>query len=179
MITKQHYEKLKSIKCVIFDVDGVLTDGRILWASKNNIFRSYNVRDGYGLITLRKRGFYVAIISASEGPSVEERIAHFGIENVFFGDFDKASAFKKLSEKLNLDPAHMMFMGDDLFDIPVLKACGFSATVSNAVTQVKKVVDYISPLKGGEGAAREMTDILTCILDKKTYEEYCEEHNFV
>lgn len=161
-------EKLSKIKVCAFDVDGVLTDGKIWWHGDDVGWnRISNVRDGYGLVLLKKFGFKVGVITGGNSLSVVKRFSeNLGLDFVYKGNEDKRDAFKDiLSEGYKAE--EILYMGDELFDIPLLKSAGFSATVSNASPEVKEVVDFISCEKGGEGAVREVIDILRIAQNKR------------
>lgn len=152
--------RLKKIKLLILDVDGVLTDGRIFWLDGQGWTRHFNVKDGYGLKVLMQAGIDVAIISGGKSKDVETRMQFLKIKHVFLGDEDKVKALGKIIEATGLTPDQMAFMGDDLFDIPVMERVGFAATVPHAVDPVKKRAHYITVYDGGMGAVREVADAI-------------------
>ncbi len=151
-------EKLKKIKLLILDVDGVLTDTRIFLDSDGEWKRFFSIRDGVGIKELQKRGYQTAVITGSKAKDITLRMKNLGITYFYDGYLDKEPAFKMLQtdSKVRLD--EMAYIGDDIYDLPLLTQVGFSATVPEAVTEVKSVVDYITTCPGGLGAAREICD---------------------
>lgn len=152
--------RLKKIKLLILDVDGVMTDGRIFWLDGHGWTRHFHIKDGYGLKVLMKCGIDVAIISGGDSKDVRTRMEFLKVKHVFLGDEDKIKAFDKIVASTGLAPEQMAFMGDDLFDIPVIERVGFSATVPHAVDPVKARVHYITETPGGWGAVREVADAI-------------------
>src|SRR5690349_21387296 len=153
-------KRLKKIKLLILDVDGVMTDGRIFWLDGHGWTRHFHIKDGYGLKVLMKAGIQVAVISGGDSKDVRIRMEFLKIPYVFLGDEDKIKAFDKIIASSGFKPEEMAFMGDDLFDIPVLERVGFSATVPHAVDPVKARVHYITETPGGWGAVREVADAI-------------------
>lgn len=145
---------------LILDVDGVMTDGKILWIDGTGWTRSFSVKDGYGLKILMKAGIDVAVISGGDSKSVRERASFLGIKHVFLGDENKMTALEKIKQATGFKNDEMSFVGDELFDIPVLNTVGFSATVPHAVPEVKEVVHYVCTEPGGFGAVREVADMI-------------------
>ena len=153
-------EKLKKIKLFILDVDGIMTDGRIFWLEGQGWTRQFHVKDGYGLKLLMQAGLEIAVISGGESHDVKKRVEFLKIKHVFLGDEDKVKALVKIEKATGLSYDQMAFMGDDLFDIPVLEKVGFSATVPHAVTEVKARCHYVTQYDGGNGAVREVADAI-------------------
>lgn len=158
--TKDLKERLKRIKLLMLDIDGVMTDGRIFWLEEHGWTRHFHVKDGYGLKLLMKAGIQVAVISGGDSKDVRTRMEFLKIPHVFLGDEDKIKALDKITQATGLPYEHMAFMGDDLFDIPVLERVGFSATVPHAVDEVKARVHYVTETPGGWGAVREIADAI-------------------
>ena len=152
--------RLKKLKLLILDVDGVMTDGRIFWLDGHGWTRHFHIKDGYGLKLLMKCGIDVAVISGGDSQDVRHRMDFLKIKHVFLGDEDKLKALDKIVEATGLSTEQMAFMGDDLFDIPVIERVGFSATVPHAVEPVKRRVHYITESLGGWGAVREVADAI-------------------
>lgn len=160
-LAKPHTDKLSKIKGVIFDVDGILTDGRVEWQGEEVGFnRSFNVRDGYGLKLLKSLGLYVGIISGGNSKGLVERLNQLGVADQYLGNEDKRDAYIDFKNKYKLDDSQILYMGDELFDIPILKKCGFSATVEVASKEVRDVCDYVAKMPAGHGCAREVIDML-------------------
>lgn len=158
--TSDLQERLRKLKILILDVDGVMTDGRVFWLDGHGWTRHFHVQDGYGLKLLMNAGIQVAVISGGESEDVRTRMKFLKIEHVFLGDEDKVKALDKIIAATGLSPEQMAFMGDDLFDIPVLERVGFSATVPHAVEAVKRRVHYVTQTQGGWGAVREVADAI-------------------
>lgn len=158
--TSDLQNRLKKLKLLILDVDGVMTDGRIFWLEGHGWTRHFHIKDGYGLKVLMKCGIQVAVISGGDSQDVRTRMEHLKISHVFLGDEDKIKALEKIRDATQLSYEQMAFMGDDLFDIPVLEQVGFSATVPHAVDPVKARVHYVTESPGGWGAVREIADAI-------------------
>ena len=159
-LSKELKDKLKKIKLLALDIDGVLTDGRILWIEGSGWTRQFSVKDGYGLKLLMKTGVEIAFISGGDSKSVRERAKFLNVQHVYLGDENKIVALEKIEKETGFERSEMAFVGDDLFDIPVLEVVGFSATVPHAVVDVKNVVHYITSEPGGFGAVREVADLI-------------------
>lgn len=152
--------RLKKIRLLICDVDGVMTDGTVFWLDGHGWTRKFHVKDGYGLKVLMKSGIQVAIISGGDSTDVRTRMEFLKIPYIFLGDEDKLKALDKILEASKLTLEQMAFIGDELFDIPVMEKVGFSATVPHAVNSVKKRAHYVTESRGGEGAVREVADAI-------------------
>lgn len=157
---KELREKLRKIKFLILDVDGVLTDGSIVYSSKGEEIKTFNVHDGYGIEMLRQHGIPVGIITGRISSIVEKRAQDLKIEDLVQGTIDKIPAAEKFAQKYNLSFDEIAFIGDDLFDIPLLQKVGFSAAPKNARREVKRIVDYVTTNEGGKGAVREVIDMI-------------------
>jgi 3-deoxy-D-manno-octulosonate 8-phosphate phosphatase (KDO 8-P phosphatase) len=153
-------EKLKQIKMLALDVDGVLTDGGIYIDENGGQTRRFNMQDGHGIGMLLAVGIDVAIISKATSVSVKHRAAMIGIQEVHLGANDKLAILTSLCEKKGLTLDQVAFMGDDLIDIEVLSHVGYPFAPANAVPQVLENAQYITHAKGGEGAVREVCDLL-------------------
>ena len=154
--------KLKKIKVLAFDVDGVLTTG-LIWYSGDEMGwnRSFNTRDGYMMQEMRRQGFLIGIITGGNSRCVHERFdknPQFKVDFLFCGDEDKRHAYDKIKQK-GFKDEEILYMGDEFFDMPVLKQCGFSATVPEASIEIKEIVDYVTETSGGRGAVREVLDL--------------------
>lgn len=158
--TPEIQARLKKVKLLLLDVDGVMTDGRIFWMEGQGWTRHFNVKDGYGLKLLMAAGIQVGIISGGKSKDVETRASFLKLHHVFLGDENKLIALDKIIATTGLTPDQIAFVGDDLFDIPVLERVGFSATVPHAVNPVKERVHYITEFEGGGGAVREIADAI-------------------
>ena len=153
-------EKLKGIKLLILDVDGVMTDGRIIMDNEGKEIKNFNVRDGHGLKLLQRYGIKVAILTGRQSKVVEHRAKDLDIKDVYQKAFNKKDVFEKIIKNHKLSPEEAAFIGDDIIDIPVLRRVGFSVAVADAADVVKKSVDYITNNKGGYGAVREICEMI-------------------
>lgn len=153
-------KKLKKIRLVLLDVDGVLTDGKIIYDSEGTEYKNFHAHDGFGIVRGKRNGMVFGIISGRSSPIVNKRAAKLGIEYVIQDREDKLVAFREFQKKYKFSDEETAFIGDDEFDIELLKTVGFSASPNNAVKNVRSVVDYISKAKGGNGAVREIIDMI-------------------
>ena len=159
-------KKLKSVKLLMLDVDGVLTDGKIIYNDRGEEIKAFNVRDGHGLKLLMRAGIEVALITGRKSKVVLHRARDLGIKKVYQRVTNKIEIYEKILKEKKLKDIHVGFVGDDLVDIPVLKRAGFSAAVGDAIPEVKKVVDYVASKRGGEGAVREICELLLKVQNK-------------
>jgi 3-deoxy-D-manno-octulosonate 8-phosphate phosphatase (KDO 8-P phosphatase) len=153
-------EKLQHIKILIMDVDGVMTDGRIIINDDGRETKNFDVRDGHGIKLVQRYGIEVALLTGRQSEVVKHRANELGITEVHQKIFNKKEVFAEILQKNNLNANQAAFIGDDIIDIPVLKEAGFSATVADAIDIVKKTVDYVTKNKGGRGAVREVCEML-------------------
>jgi 3-deoxy-D-manno-octulosonate 8-phosphate phosphatase (KDO 8-P phosphatase) len=156
------------IKLIVLDVDGVMTDGTITYDSEGREYKSFNVKDGYGVVKALKTGLKVAVITGRNSKMVEIRCKELGISDVFQGVDDKLEIYKALKEKYNLKDFEVAAMGDDIPDLPILEKVGLSGAPIDAVEEVKKKVSFVSRFGGGKGAVREFIDY---ILEKNKNEK--------
>lgn len=152
--------RARRIAAAVFDVDGVMTDGRIYLGASGEEMKAFHVADGHGLKLLSEAGIVVAILSGRRAACVDRRAAELGIEHVIQGAGEKLPAFTKLLAKLGIGAHEAAFMGDDLPDVPVLRACGFAFTVPEAPIAVRRVAHHVVARRGGEGAVREACEFL-------------------
>ena len=157
---KEFLEIAKNIKCLILDVDGVLTDGGIILDNEGNEFKAFHVRDGHGIKMLMRAGIHVAIITGRHSKIVERRAHELGVTEVFQMCFDKRVAYRHIAEKYSLNNNEIAYVGDDIVDIPLLKRAGFSVVVADADNEVKTLAMMITKMKGGRGAVREVCDFI-------------------
>lgn len=153
-------QKLKSIKVLILDVDGVLTDGRVIYTDSGEEIKRFDVRDGHGLKLLMRSGIEVILLTGRESKVVLHRARDLGIEHVYQKALNKIEVYTTILADRSLEDKDVGFVGDDLIDLPVLRKAGFSAAVPDAVQEVKEIVDYITTKRGGEGAVREICELL-------------------
>lgn len=152
--------KLKVIKLLILDVDGVMTDGRIIMDDAGRETKNFNVRDGHGLKILQRYGVKVAILTGRKSKVVEHRAKDLDIKDIYQKVYNKKEVFEKILKKQKLSADEVAFIGDDIVDVPVLKSVGFSVAVSDAHDVVKKSVHYVTKNRGGNGAVREICEMI-------------------
>ncbi|GAB4291781.1 MAG: HAD family hydrolase [Methylophaga sp.] len=153
-------EKAKKIKLVIFDVDGVLTDGRIIIGDDGQEYKAFHTRDGHGMKLLQLTGVNIAIISGRTSKTVEHRMKGLGITHVFQGKQVKLPVFEQLIADLALTPEQCAYVGDDWVDIAIMNRVGLAIAVQDADNVVKKHAHWITPSNGGHGAAREVCELI-------------------
>ena len=149
---------LKDITTFVFDVDGVLTDGTVLVTTEGELLRSMSVKDGYALKTAAQLGYRVCIISGGSNEGVRKRLAGLGIEHIYLGSSQKAGIFDEFISENNIDLKNILYMGDDLPDIPPMKKVAIAACPQNAVPEVKEICNYISHKNGAEGCVRDVIE---------------------
>lgn len=159
-LTPAFIRKLKRIRIVILDVDGVLTDGSIIYDANGVEYKRFHVHDGYGIFRGREKGLKFAIISGRISKVTEFRAQRLKITDVHQGSEDKVSAFRRIIKKYKLTPDEVCFIGDDEFDLPLLQLVGISAAPADAMSRVKREVDFVSGKRGGRGAVREIIDMI-------------------
>lgn len=147
-------------RMMVLDVDGVLTDGRLYYGPTGEAMKVFDVRDGHGIKMLLTAGLAVALLSARRSEIVAARARELGIEHVLQGQSDKAAAFGDLLAQARIGAADCGYIGDDLPDLPVLRAAGFAATVADARDEVKAVAHWITPQPGGRGAVRALAEFV-------------------
>ena len=153
-------EKAKNIRIVIFDVDGVLTDGTLYLTDGGEEIKSFNSRDGHGMKMLKASGVELAIITARESRSVRLRAENLNISLLYQGEKNKLKVFESLIAKIGLDKSSCAYVGDDLIDLPVMTRCGLSICVPSAPALVKKHAHYVTNSEGGHGAVREVCELI-------------------
>lgn len=153
-------DKIKKIKLLILDVDGVMTRGDIILDGQGGEIKIFNVYDGYGIVLFQRAGYQTALLSARATEAVKARAKDLNITEVCQDAYPKINAYKKLLNDLELKDEQVCFIGDDLPDIEVLQNVGFSVAVPNAVSEVKQMVDHITKCEGGQGAVREVVELI-------------------
>jgi len=151
-------ENLKNIKAFIFDVDGVLTDGKLLISETGELLRSMNVKDGFAMKFAIDNGFKIGIISGGTNEAVRKRLSDLGIEEIHLKSHNKIVPFNNFKDKYGLQAENILVMGDDIPDIPIIKAAGIGCCPQDAVQEVKNSSDYISQKSGGMGAVRDIIE---------------------
>jgi len=158
--------RAKRIRLAIFDVDGVLTDGRLYLSDSGEEMKAFDTQDGHGMKMLQACGVEIAIITGRTSRCVEMRAKNLGISLLFQGASDKLLVYRDLMASLGLDPAETAYMGDDLIDLPVLRRCGFALAVPDAPDIVRQHAHYVTRKRGGRGAVREACEFLMRMQDK-------------
>lgn len=153
-------QRAQRVKLMIFDVDGVLTDGGLRYGADGELIKTFNVLDGHGIKLLQQSGVQAAIISARSSPIVARRAADLGIAQLMQGVHDKREGFTRLLAQTSLTADACGFMGDDVIDLPVMTRVAFAASVPNAHPEVRARAHYVAEAGGGRGAVREVCDFL-------------------
>ncbi len=166
MISQDSLEKVKRIKILILDIDGVMTDGRIIYSVYGDELKFFDVQDGFGITLLNRAGIKSIIITAKKSRIVKLRARDLKVAKAYQGFTDKLVPFKKILKCFKVRPDEICFIGDDLIDLPVLKRVGFAVAVPNAMEEVKKCAHHITSKMGGRGAVREICDLILKSQDK-------------
>ena len=151
---------LKGIRLFATDVDGVLTDAGMYYSESGDEWKKFNTRDGMGIKLLQRAGLITAIVTQERTRLVARRAEKLAIPELHQGVLDKLSVIRDMAERHGISLRHIAYVGDDVNDLEALNAVGFSATPADGLPQVRKVVDYICRLKGGEGAVRELAEMI-------------------
>ena len=152
--------KLKKIRMLILDVDGVLTDGRIVLDGEGRELKVFHVLDGYGIHLLHRGGIKVCIISGRRSEAVIRRAEELHIDALHQGVSNKLEAYSRVLESYDLRDSDICYIGDDISDLPILKRVGVSVAVTNARPELRKIVHYTTKIPGGKGAVREIAELL-------------------
>ena len=151
-------QKLRSVTCFVFDVDGVLTDGSLVLFPSGEQVRTMNIRDGYALQLAVKKGYRIVVISGGKSEAVKSRLSGLGISDVFLGIEKKQDTLREIISRYHLDPANILYMGDDVPDLAAMKTCGIAACPADASAEIKTISIYVSDKKGGEGCVRDVIE---------------------
>jgi 3-deoxy-D-manno-octulosonate 8-phosphate phosphatase (KDO 8-P phosphatase) len=160
MTTEDTLRRAARVRLMIFDVDGVLTDGSLHYGEDGESMKSFNVHDGLGIKLLQESGVQTAIISARRSPIVARRAADLGIHHVHQGGHDKLTPFRALLETTGLSAEQCGFIGDDVVDLPILARVGFAVSVPNGRDEVRNRAHHVTAAAGGRGAVREVCELL-------------------
>ena len=157
--------RLKDITTFILDVDGVMTNGKIIYTHDGKIDRQFYAKDGYAIKYAISKGYRIAIISGGMQENVRTRLKSLGVEDVFLKAFNKIEVYEKFIEEKKIDPKNILYMGDDNPDLDVLKVVGISSCPNDASVDVKSICDYISHKDGGMGCVRDVIEqVMSCLL---------------
>jgi len=157
---QQIRERVKQIRLVIFDVDGVLTDGSLIMGDDGQEYKAFNAKDGHGMKMLQVSGVEIGIISARNSRVVSLRMENLGIKHVYQGQRDKLKAFADMKKKLKLEQDQIAYVGDDLLDLCIMRKVGLAIAVQDASPAVVTQADWQTTAPGGRGAAREICELI-------------------
>ena len=158
MEDKSYKEYLEHITTFIFDVDGVLTDGSVTITTSGEMLRTMNIKDGYALKQALNKGYNICAISGGTNEGVRKRLNHLGITTVYLGAHLKTRPFNEYIKTFNINPENVLYMGDDIPDVPVMKSVGLATCPQDAVAEVKLISNYISHKNGGKGCVRDVIE---------------------
>ena len=154
------YDKAKDIRLIIFDVDGILTDGRLFYSDNDYGMKAFHVHDGIGIKCLQAGQIEIGIITTHNSSMIDKRMQDLGIQHVYKGYHNKRPAYDELLNKLQLTPEQVCYVGDDLPDLPLMMQSKLGITVPNAVREVKQRACWQTDAKGGKGAVREIAEMI-------------------
>jgi len=160
MISSEIIERAKRVKLLIADIDGVMTDGRIVYSIYGDELKFFDVTDGFGISLLNRAGIKTVIMTAKKSRVVKMRGRDLKVAKVYAGFLDKLTPFNDLLKRFKVSPEEICFIGDDLIDLPVLKRVGLAVSVPNAVEETKAAAHYVTSKAGGRGAVREICDLI-------------------
>jgi 3-deoxy-D-manno-octulosonate 8-phosphate phosphatase (KDO 8-P phosphatase) len=153
-------ERAARVRLVIFDVDGVLTDGRLYLGDHGQEFKAFNARDGHGMVMIQETGVSLAVISGRQSEVVRARMQDLGVAHIYQGQRDKLPAYEELKRTLGLTDAVIAYLGDDVVDLPVMRRVGLAIAVADAHPVVRRHAHWCSAAPGGRGAARELCELI-------------------
>jgi len=161
MLSEQEiHDKAKAVKLVIFDVDGVLTDGSLFFGDDGQEYKAFNSLDGHGMKMLQESGVRIAIITGRTSEVVRHRMNNLKVNLVYQGQLDKLPAYRQVLADLNLQPHEVAYVGDDVVDLPVMLRVGLAISVENAHPLAKQHAHWVTPHIGGKGAARDVCEMI-------------------
>lgn len=160
MLPNQIKEIAEGISLMIFDVDGVLTDGTLVYGANGEEVKHFNVKDGVGIKLLQTYGIEVAVISAKESKPLKKRLQDLNVKHAYLACKDKLGALSELTQKLNLEYDQVAYCGDDVIDLKVMREIGLAIAPNDAYEMVKEAAHYVTNANGGKGVAREVADVL-------------------
>ena len=165
-VTEELIEKAKRIKFLLMDCDGVLTDGKLYYSNKGEELKAFHVHDGQGIVNWHKAGYKSGIITGRKSEILSKRAAELGIEYLYQSSADKLKDLKKILEQENLSTEEIVYIGDDISDLNLLREVGLSVGVADCVSEVKNIVSVLTSKNGGSGAVREVIDFVLKIKSK-------------
>ncbi|RUO62451.1 3-deoxy-manno-octulosonate-8-phosphatase KdsC [Pseudidiomarina insulisalsae] len=159
-ISESLFVSLQAIKLVIFDIDGVFSDGRIYLGNDGEELKAFHTRDGFGVKALLNSGVQVAVITGRQSHIVEQRMRALGVTEIYQGTTEKLAVYQKLASKYDLTDAAIASMGDDVPDVLMIQRAGIGVATQDAHPWVQQQADYITSMRGGFGAVRELSDLI-------------------
>lgn len=168
-------EKIKAVRLLVMDVDGVMTDGRIIMDDEGREVKHFNVRDGHGIKMLMRHGVEVVVLTGRKSSVVEHRARDLGIKEVYQAAFNKLEVCDDILRSKGVHYHQVAFIGDDIVDVPLLKRVGFSVAVADAIEYVKEVVDYVTVMRGGHGAVREVCELI--LMEQGKWDEIAKKYD--
>ncbi len=159
-ITPKLKKRIHKIKVLAMDVDGVLTEGHLIFDGEGREMKSFNVQDGYGIVVLKRTGIKTAIITAGNSQVVKVRADYLHIDQLYLGAYPKIDAYEQMLKAFNVKDENVCFIGDDLTDCQILRRVGLAVAVKNAVAEAKKNVHLVTKRCGGDGAVREIIELI-------------------
>lgn len=160
MINSQIVERARRVKLLITDIDGVMTDGRIVYSIYGDELKFFDVTDGFGISLLNRAGIKTVIITAKKSRIVKLRAKDLKVTKAYAGFLDKRIPFEDVLKRFKIPAEEICFIGDDLIDVPILKKVGFAVSVPNGIEEVKAIAHHITTKPGGRGAVREICDLI-------------------
>lgn len=157
---KELLERIRKIKLVVTDCDGVLTDGGLYYTEDGLEIKRFHVLDGMGFLNLKEYGIKTGLITGESNPLVRRRADKLKLDYVVLGTKDKLGALKKICDDMQIDISEAAYIGDDTFDVPAIRACGFGVVPSDALVYIRETADYVTEKGGGRGCFREIADII-------------------
>ena len=154
------HSKAAAVRLIVFDVDGVLTDGSLFIGDDGQEYKAFNSKDGHGMVMLQQSGVEIAIITGRTSEVVRIRMASLGIERVYQGKREKLPAYEEIKQITGFDDEQIAYVGDDVVDLPVMTRVGFAVTVQDAHPLTKQHAHWVTPSGGGRGAAREVCELI-------------------
>lgn len=166
MSSKNYKTLLNKVTTFVFDVDGVLTNGKILVTTGGEMYREMNTRDGFAMKYALLKGFKIGIISGGTNLGVKKRLEDLGVNKVYLGIHEKDIAFDDFVNSYNINPEEVLYMGDDIPDMSVMERVGLATCPQDAVPDVKRIADYVSHKNGGDGCVREIVEQVMRVQNK-------------
>lgn len=176
MLSGEVVEKIKAVRWLVLDVDGVLTDGCVIMDDDGRETKHFNVRDGHALKMMIRFGYHVMFLTGRRSRVLEHRAKDLGVTEIHQKVLNKLEYFNEFMVQKGISFAEVAYMGDDIVDIPLMQRVAFSATVADASEEVPPLVDYVSPYRGGAGAVRDVCKIILKLQGK--WKEVAERYHF-